>query len=342
MKSINKFMGATALVLAFLFIASIVGGSIFISTHRWLLNDFGNMNFVNGRNMDFNFSFDGKKSSTFETLTNSKTESFPLAKSIVIDVAMDKITFIEEDRTDIKIDYYNEQPDSPFYEVSYKAEELDGTLYINSTFSVSNLFIDQNYEHTITIYIPKDYECDLLDLNISMADITEDSIFDGARNINIHSNMGSIELEVTTPKDTLSITCDMGDIDLIVSAPIESIDVKTNFGEMNLDVNATVGTLWCNLDMGSLEIASDSVIDQVNLSAKMGSIECTFKEHINKLSADANMGSIDIEFGNNDDSTVYANANAGSIDSDLPVVKESSDPDFRIYANMGSISITSR
>lgn len=341
MKSMNRFMGITALVLAILLIASVVGGTVYVSTHKGLFNDFGNINMFNSRNWNMNFSFNGKKSSTFETLKTSKSDNFILAKSLVIDVAVDDITFIEEDRGDILVEYYNEHPDSPLYDVTYSAEETDETLYINSTYSVSNLFIDQTYESSITIHVPQDYECDTLDVTMSMGDLTDDSIFDGARNLNIHSNLGSINLEVTSPKDSLSVTCDMGDIDLTISAPIESFDAKTNFGEMNIDINDSVGSLWCDLDMGSLTINSDGTIDNANMTAKMGSLECSFNERVNKLTADANMGSINIDFGNNSDSTVYVNTNAGSIDSDLPVVKESSDPDFRFYANMGSINITS-
>ncbi len=341
MKSIDRFLGITALVLAVLLIAAIVGGSVYVSRNKDFLNDFGNFNFFEGENFNMNFSFDGKRSSTFETLKTSKSDNFPLAKSLVIDVAVNDITFVQEDRSDIMVVYHNEHPDTPLYDVSYNAEFTESTLYINSSYSVSNLFIDKTYENTITIHVPNTYTCESLDLTMSMGEITDESIFDGAKNINLHAKLGRIDLEITSPLDTLSVTCDMGDIDLVLSAPIETFDAKSNFGQINLKINDRIGSLWCDLDMGSLTILSNNPIDKVSMTAKMGSIDCTFKERIGKLNADANMGSIDVDFGNNDDSTVYVDANAGSIDSDLPVVKESADPEFRFYANMGSINITS-
>lgn len=337
---LNRFLGKTALILTILLIASVAFGSFYVSSNKSIWNAL-NFNVYNGSNFNFNFSFNGKRSSTFETLTTKKSDNFETVKDIVINVAVDNVSFVKEDRSDILVDYNNEHPDTPLYSTSYSSKETNGKLYINSTYSVSNLFIDKKYDSSIVIHVPNNYEADSLDLTMSMGDITDKSIYDNTKNLIIHANLGSVDVDITKPKNSLSVSCDMGDIDITLDAPVDTFDANANFGKISIKNDDKIGNLWCDLDMGSLDIHSSGTINNVSLSAKMGSIEGIFNGFVNKMTATANMGSIDLYFKNNDNSTVYADASAGSIHSELQTVKESNNPDFKFYANMGSINIRS-
>ncbi|PKM51113.1 MAG: hypothetical protein CVV02_08160 [Firmicutes bacterium HGW-Firmicutes-7] len=344
MKGFHKFLGVASIIfLAVLVVATSFTG-YYISKNKDILSNFGNFK-VDGKNFDYNWSiFNNNRSSQFETLTVSQTDNFTLPDSIVINSSLEDVIFIEEDRSDIMVEYYNEYPNSPLYSIDYKIEQLENTLYINSYYSVTNIFIDRAYASYINVHIPKDYQCNILDLTLSMGEITNHSIFDNINNLYLSASLGNVELDITTPKESISVNSEMGAITLNVSAPVQSFDSKSNFGEIKLNFTETIGTLVCELDMGSLEITSDKNIEHARFSTKMGSTQGTFYSNIATLSANADLGNIDLSFYDNDSTATYIDSNLGHIDVDssFKVVKESEGPDFRIYSNMGNVTLSSK
>lgn len=345
MKGFHKFLGVTALILSIMLIISVSFTGYYISKHKYILNSLGNFQIINGSNIDYNLSFfNNNRSSQFDTLTTFQTDNFSLSDSIVINSSLEDVIFITENRSDIMVEYYIEYPNSSLYSIDYKAEQVENTLYINTYYSVTDIFIDRDYESYIKVHVPTNYECNILDLTLSMGEITNQSIFDNVNNLNISASLGDIDLEIKSPKESILVVSEMGNIDIKVSAPVTSFESKTNFGEMKLDFTDYVGSLICDLDMGSLELTSENDIQVASFTTRMGSTEGSFNGKIANLTASADMGNIELSFANNKNSTAYIDSNMGKIDidSNFKIVKESDNPDFRIFSNMGNVTLTTK
>lgn len=343
MKGFHKFLGVTALLLTVILILTIAFTGYYLSRHKEILSQFRSTHFPGITNIQYDWSFfNNQKSSSFETLTTSKTDNFEIADTIVIDVSFEDLVFIKEERTDIMVEYFNEYPNSPLYQVIYDSEMIDKTLYISTQYSISDLFIDKDYKSNITIHVPNDYICNNLDITLSMGEITDLSIFDGVNNLKLTAKLGNIDMNITSPKDTLIVNSEAGNIDLTMTAPIGHFESKSNFGETHLNFSNTVGSMLCELDMGNLVVQSSGPIETVNLAAKMGNIEAYFDENIGQLFATADMGNIEMDFGANKNATVYIDSDMGNIDSDFKAVKESDHPTFKVYSNMGNVELKSK
>ncbi len=339
MRSFNRFMGITALVLVVVLIGSIIFTSTYVASHRELLNELG------GNGVQWNWSFgSNERSSHYETLTQSDETSFALPESIILDIGTDELIFIEEDRKDILVVYVNEYPDTPLYQVDYHTEMKNDTLYITSSQNIKSLYLDKDYESRITIHVPQDFKLDTLDLTMSMGEITQQSIMNNVDNLILSANLGDIDVEIDSPKDSLSIDCAMGSIELDVNAPVKTLDCQASFGEVNLNLGSSVGSLSTSADMGSINITAQSDIQTVELSAQMGSITGNFDGRVDKMTADCDMGSINLEMEKTDGITAYIDADMGSveIDDDIDLVKENADPDYKLSAQMGDIEIKNR
>ena len=340
MKGFHKFLGVTALLLIGVLIFTITFTGYYISRHKEILTQLNSFSFPGVTNIQYDLSiFDSQKSSSFETLTSTKTDNFQIADTIVINVSLENVEFVKEDRSDIMVEYYNEYPNSALYKVDYTSEMTDNTLYITTNYSITDLLIDKTYKSKVTIHVPKDYICKNLDITLSMGELSDKSILEDATNLKLTAKLGDIDVNITNPKDSLIVTSEAGNIDLNITAPVEIFESKSNFGETRLDFSDHVGELLCELDMGNLIITSKRPIDVVSLTAKMGNIEAEFDEDVKQLSANADMGNIEMTFGANENSTVYIDTDMGSIDSDFKSVKETDHPDFKVYSNMGNVTL---
>lgn len=343
MRSFNRFMGIAALVLVIVMIGSIIFASSYISSHRELLSELGINSHGNAIQWNWPFS-SNERSSHYETLTQSDESTFTLPESIILDIGTDELVFIEEDRTDILVEYINEYPDTPLYQIDYQTEMKNDNLYITSSQNIKSLYLDKDYESRITVHVPQDFELDTLDLTMSMGEITQQSIMNKVNNLILSANLGDIDVEIDSPKDSLNIDCAMGSIELDVNAPVKTLDCQASFGEVNLNLGSSIAILSTSADMGSINITAESDIQTVELTAQMGSITGNFDGRVDKLTANCDMGSINLEMEKTDGITAYIDADMGSveIDDDIDLVKENDEPDYKLSAQMGDIEIKNR
>lgn len=345
MKSLNKVLGITAIVLVVLLFSTLIATSVYLTSNKEILEEFPSFHGFTNRSFYFNNSIGPhKRSSSFQTLEVSREDRFENPKSMVIDVAIEPILFIEEDRSDILVEYYHEYPDSSLYSFDYKTNMENDILYISSSYTVLDIFFDRDYESYIYIHVPTGYTLDTLDLTYDLGEVTDDSIFESVNDLNIHANLGDVNLSIDSPKNNLSITCDMGNIALITNAPIKKLNAEANFGKIELNLLETVGSLYTNLDMGNLELYAEGKIESAFTEADMGNIHADFKEQVKTLVARADFGNVSMTFYNNPSSTVYTNSDFGNtkISPDFKTVKEGDNPDFKVYTNMGQIELLTK
>lgn len=343
MKKFHKLLGTTALTLTIVLVLTTTFTGYYLSKHKEILTQFHTMNFAPFvTNVHYDWSLiNNQKSSSFKTITDTKKNNFPLCDTLVINVTLENLKFVEEDRTDILVEYTNEHPDTNLYQIDYRAEKIDQTLYVETEYAISDLFIDKEYKSGIVIHVPKNYTFKNMDMTLSMGQVNSDNIYEHVNNLKITSNLGDIRLDITTPKDSLIVDNDAGNMELTVSAPISEFEAKSSFGESKFEFEDTVKSIVCDLDMGNLTLETQKPIDQVSLVTNMGNINATFQEHVNRLTARSDVGNVDMKFHNNQDSTVFLEADMGNVNTDFTVVKENDHPDFKVSADLGNVNLKS-
>lgn len=340
MKSFNKFLGLTSVVLLILLIGSIFVISMYLVSNPKIADDFS-IDFPHNLSVNWG-SFGGKRSSSFKTVVIEESKSFSVCDEIVIDTAFEDIIFVEEERDNILVEYYHEKPDTPLYKVSYSIDYTDDKLTITSNSTIRSLMTDKSYDRYVKIYVPNDYTFETLDLSSSLGEINNDSILSNVDNLIVNADLGDVNFEIESPKKSVTLNCDMGRLEFTSFASIESFDASCSLGDINIELMDPVGALWCTVDMGSLDISAEDTIDKATLNASMGNIDGKFKGHVGSMTAEADMGNITMSLHDNEESTAYADADLGDVDCDLPIVKKNTNPDFELYASLGNINVKLR
>jgi len=341
MKRLNKFLGITSLVLFLMLIASLLFTGYYISNHSQLLQGFKDFQYSHFGNFEYEWSpFEHQKSSSFETLTEERTDNFLPVKNIVADISLEELSFVAQDRADIQVSYYSEQPDSPNYSSQYSAEIIDNTLYIKSSYKISDMILDKSYAHKIIIYVPSDYICDNFDLSLSLGDITQNSIWENTKNLTLKTKLGNIDLAVKSPKENLTLLGSGGTIDLSIEAAIKALNINSSFTELDIKTSAPISLFECELDMSSLALACNSNINSFNANTKMSNIQADFNEAVNEININSNVSDIVFNLAKNSQSKIYTEGGASNdFHSDFPASKNISDANIIVFSKMGSIKI---
>jgi hypothetical protein len=343
MKQFNKFMTYTLIICFVSLIVSTITFITYISSHKIQLEQIVNTEFnINLADYNFNFPWSfksSKNSSLFETIKEKKSEEFDSCDELFITTSKDKIMFIEENRNNIKIDYYTEKPNTALYKTFYEVKQTNNKIYITSTYSTYNLVTDINYDSYVKVYVPLNYKFNKLVLDSSLLTITNESIYDNVDSLIINANIGDINIEINKPKDILYIDSHLGNVYLTSNAPIKSLENRVHMGMATFKLNKTIDTLTCNNKMGNINILSYDVLNSINLNAGMGDIKCSFKEHVNDLNVVNSLGNIKANFYKNQDSTAYIDVNIGDFNSDLPITNNKAFADLFFNAKSGSVNI---
>jgi len=343
MKSFHKTMGYLAGIFTLMIIVSISVASSYMSRNNIsflsLFEETSTLEF----DEDFEFKLDGlfnniELSSRYDTKIIKDSQSFNLTKELFISSSIEEIIFIQEDREDIKVDYYRELPDSKYYSVDYKVNESSNRLNISAAMSVKNLTINNDYKGSITVYVPKAYAFDKITLDSSISTLKSENIYPFTRNLTIISSLGDIDIDITESLDSLNITSKLGSIKLDIKGEIDKLYINCDLGKINLTIDEIINDLSIEENLGDIKITSNAFIGTSKIHNNMGKLEGTFAKEIKSIDFSTNMGSIDITLLDNDDISIYSETNLGSVDSDFPsTTKELTD--FIFTSNMGKIKI---
>lgn len=342
MRSFNRTMGVMAGVFFLMIVISISVGTSYIESNnlntRELWNQTTNLDYSDQWNYDGLFS--GKKSSDYETLELTQTDTFPLKPEIFISSSIEKVTFIEEDRSDIQVDYSREYPDTSDYTVSYSAGASSNRISVTATLNSRGLSINRNYDGAIVIRIPNDYRFESITLDSSAAVIDEDGIYTNTDELTVIASLGDVSLKTEYPIDQLDVQCSMGSIDLKVNEAVDQIDIVCDLGEVNLNLDAEVGDLNVQNDMGDITVEASDRLGKVSLTSSIGSVNGEFRREVAGMTVSSDMGSIQMTFHRNDDMSIYADTDMGDVDSDFTRVDKSEG--FTFTSSIGSIELVKK
>jgi hypothetical protein len=343
MKSFHKTMGYLAGIFILIIITSITVASSYISRNNISLTHLFFESSSLKFDREFDFQFDSilnnlEKSSQFDTQFISKTQTFALVNELFISSSIENITFIEEDRDDIKVDYYRELPNSKFYTVDYDATSTKEKLTITAAVSVKNLTINKDYIGTITIYVPSGYKFNKITLDSGISKLTTENIYTHTDHLTVISSLGDVDLYLSQQLKSLSITSQLGSIKLGIEAPIGELYINCDLGHVNLNIQAPINDVSIKENLGDVLVNSTSSLGFIKIHNNMGKIEAIFLDEVKGTDFSTNMGSIDVAFNKNKDITVYIENNLGSVINDY-VVTEKDKTSFIFISNMGKISI---
>lgn len=342
MRSFNRNMGVLAGIFFLMIVVSVSVGTSYIESNNLnsseLWNQTANLDYSD--NWEFEGILSGNKASDYSTKELTQSDVFEAKDEIFISSSIEEITFIEENRDDIQVDYYREYPDSDDYRLSYEARETNRRINITATLNIRGLAINKVYDGEIVVRIPKDYRFEKITIDSGAAVIESDNIYTDTDELKVIASFGDMSMTIDHPIETLDIQCSMGSIDLTVKEDVESVDVECNLGEVNLIFNGKVDELEVQNDMGDIYVETNGVVNKGTLNTDLGSVTAKFTDEIKALTVNSDMGSIDLDFYENDDMVLFADTDMGSVDSDFPVDEDASD--FRITSSMGSININNK
>lgn len=341
MKSFNRNMG----IMAGIFFVMIVG-SVSVGTSYIESNNLDNLEFWNETtNLDYSgdWDFDGifsnKKTSDFDTMTINDSQTFSLQPELYISSSIEEITFVEENRNDIQVNYYREYPDTDAYHITYKADETTSRITVTTTLSIRNIAVNKSYDGRIEIRLPKGYEFDEITLESAAAKIESDNVYTKTKELNIIASFGDIDIKIEDTMETLDIQCSMGSVNINVQEDIDTLNLECNLGDIDLRLDGKIANFSLQNDMGDTNIEARRAIGKGNISASLGEVTGSFRNEVSALNVHCDMGSINLSFRDNDDMVVYADTDLGDVSVDGAFTISDDPSDFSFTSNLGSISI---
>jgi hypothetical protein len=215
-----------------------------------------------------------------DTIVNHFTQDE--VKDININTEVAKISFVQENRNNIKVEYKNTKPEKN-YTIMYDTKTTENTLYITQKIITQNFHesINENhYTNNITLYVPKDFDINKLTIHTNLGDINNSDFFSNVKEINFNTNLGNINISLSNPKESVTLVTSLGEIKAIFKNNIKSFDIKSSMGNINVYLyDNDNSSIYSACSMGEIEtdfLSSNKRCDY-NIYSNMGNIIITKK-----------------------------------------------------------------
>ena len=321
----------------------------YMDKHDLSFKEFFNSSLVINRldniTMNLDLDVDGIKfdaenpSSQFKTKQLYEEKTFEALDKIRISATTEAIIFIHEDREDIKVVFDRDVPDTPKYEVEYKASQINQEINITSKLTLKNVFTDRTYNGSITIYVPDDYQCDTLTIDKTVSELDGLILPNHLENLSITSNVGELKIELQQPLDQLFLKINAGNINLKTEAIINQLEMSINTGTLRLHAQEEIQSFIASNNFGDLDFIFNSSPLDVVITSNAGDIRLDFTEPVHQVDAKVNIGSLDLILPQDDQSKIYSNTRLTDISSDIPVVSSRQDANIILSVDVGSINV---
>ncbi|WZL81518.1 DUF4097 family beta strand repeat-containing protein [Vallitaleaceae bacterium 9-2] len=304
MKSFNKTMGY---LMGFFFLMatlSVVVALSYIERHDLSVNNLfsqsTSLRYSDHWDIDFfpDILSSSHRSDNYETLTLSDQETFDLVDQLFISTSVEDVHFIEEEREDILVEYFREQPDTNRYTTNFNTQLKNNQLSVTTTLSIRNLVMTQDYKGTINVHIPKDYHFKEVKLDSDTTRLTNDNIYQNTDKLILITDLGDIDISLTQDIKEVGIFCDLGSISLDSQSQLGFLEVNNNLGDIDLSL-MSVDMLKVNADLGSIE--ADMNLDEdtvIYADTDLGSVNSDYKLTTTSSGSNysfySNLGSIEI------------------------------------------------
>lgn len=278
-------------------------------------------------------------SNQFDTLVLTEDNTFDLRDDILIESNMESVVFIHEDREDIRVVFEREVPDTSLYKVDYSAEVSTNRLVVRSHLSVRNLIVNSSYKGSITLYVPKDYECNSLTIESVFSNIDEKSIPENVGELFIKSDFGNVDMALEQRLNDFSLQMNTGNINLEINEAIDNVVLDTDGSSIKIDVDAPINEMKIINNVGSIEAKIKVAPETLDINCDVASVDLEFIDIINTMDIQSNMGDIKIEVDEEDNGIVYQTTELGDFKSDLDVTSSRMEANIFVSMDVGAVSI---
>lgn len=297
-----------------------------------------NIKTIDSNSVNISWSNDNN-SSKYETIRMYEDNTFDVKDQILIESTVETVTFIHEDRDDIRVVYERERPDTNRYKVTYSAKEQGDRLIVRSDMSVQNIFTDRSYDGSITLYVPIDYECDTLTIESSLAKLDSQALPNSVDNLILVVDIADVTMTIDQPLDDLSVQADIGNLELTVGYDVKNVIIDCDSSSSDIKVLGQVDTMTMQSSIGEMDIVLEKAPESLDVSSDLGNVTIDFFDKVNHIEVEANMGDVDLNVLEDEDAKVYRSTNFSDFNSDLDVVSNKNKAEIHITSNMGSVDI---
>lgn len=207
--------------------------------------------------------------------------TFAVSGKLNISVDIETVSFVEEDRDDILVVYDYRHPNTPEYQISFKAFATeDGIRIIASTQSNHSKdtklplsVIDDIYRGSVTIHLPRGHHFESVTIASSFANIDQAYLYENSDYYLLNSSMGNIDFTVNKPKKLISVDCDLGNTNITTNSKVDAFDVISSLGNCYLNFKQDVGTIYLLNDFGSNYVMLEQNLEGAIIQTNSGDIQ---------------------------------------------------------------------
>lgn len=276
--------------------------------------------------------------------TRHQELTFAAVPKISITVDIETVSFIEENRQDILVVYDYRHPNSPEYNIDFKAFVADDLLQISATtkarqqssLPIATITSDGIYRGSIAIHVPTGFVLESLTLTTSLLDINSSFLYEHCQNYVLSSLMGNIDLVLSSPKQLLSLDADLGNVSVVANAPVESLDLFSNLGNSYLNFTDSLGTLYVINDFGNSVILLEKSLSAATVQSNVGDISLFLGRLPDSLNIYTLSGNIMAYLAENENSA--AKSSQGTTGSYFPL-SLAEEPAFSFISAGGNIQL---
>ena len=261
--------------------------------------------------------------------TRHQELTFAAVPKIGITVDIETVSFVEEDRQDILVVYDYRHPNSPEYDIDFKARQ-------KSTLPIATITSDGIYRGSVAVHVPTGFHLQSLALTTSLLDINPSLLYENSDNYVLSSLMGNIDLALSAPKQLISLDADLGNVSVVANAPVESLDLFSNLGNSYLNFADSLGTLYIINDFGNSVILLEKDLTAATVQSNVGDISLFLANLPESLNIYTLTGNISAYLSEN--SVSSADSAQGSTNSYFPLTT-AEDPAFSFFSAGGNIRL---
>ncbi len=292
------------------------------------------------KNRDTDWNWNSNHNSTKHTkVSDTITNNFPTSNIEEMEIITDisRLSFVEEDRSDVKVEYIYTKPDTTNFTISYDTEVKSNTLLIEQHINTRNYSGNMShYQNNITVYVPKGFKVDKIKYHNNLGKIIDNTFYSNAKVLDLYTSLGGIDISLSDDVSSVTLSSSKGDVTIDNSADIDDLRLLTNSGIIRLENTGTINTLTMNSDKGDVTVNSEGKVNTSILHVDKGNIVATYKEEVDSFSVTCDMGNIDLTLFGNDNTTIDTKVDVGKVSSDFT---EGNSQDYIVKCDVGNITV---
>lgn len=281
---------------------------------------------------------DGEKSSRYERLTRHEEDVFEVKDEIRLNLTNETVRFVYEDREDILIVFDRQLPDTPSYILDYKASEHTNYILVDVELTLKNLYTDVAYPGTLTLHVPKEYECKRFVVNNPFGSYNGD-LPKSLEELDLSLSFGDLDIAINQPLKKALLHVNAGNLSVEVNQPIEILSIDVDTGEVRVDLNDLVQSLSVEANVGTMTVNANRSPLIMSVVTNLGDMNLSFDEPIESLDVQMNIGDISLDVASDDRGIVYIKDDLASVTSKLTTTDRQDKANIWVEINMGELTV---